>query len=113
VKAPSSWPTGRPDPVKKLVDRVSVEVAHLTTYRLSGSHPAKEWTPRECLAVLVPRLETFVREIDPIKESPKLRPAVERLRTLLDSTNPKIRQSLDTACSTTLDSTARLYVWGP
>jgi hypothetical protein len=112
LKPGAPWATGRLAPVRTLVDRVSVEIAHVTTYRLSGSHPDKNWTPRECLAVLVPRLEPLVQHIDPTEESPKLKPAVQRPRTLLDSTNPKILQMLDTVCSTTTPIIGRV-MWLP
>jgi hypothetical protein len=92
-----------------LIDRVSREVAHLTTYRLSIPDPDKEWTPRECVAALLPTLEQFADEIDPDKESPRLKPAVENLRAFFNNQDPAISVLLDTVRSTTTTTTAKVF----
>jgi hypothetical protein len=95
---------------QQLIDRVSREVAHLTTFRLSGPHSEKDWTPRECVAALLPTLEQFASMIDPAKESPRLKPAVTRLREFFDSQDPAIRVWFDTSRSTTAETTIKAAV---
>ena len=51
----SGWTAPTAEPTD-LINRVSREIAHLSTYRLSGRHPEKEWQPLECLQALVPIL---------------------------------------------------------
>ncbi len=103
----ATWSPTRSKP-NDLIDRVSREVAQLTTFRLSGSDPDKEWTPRECVGALLPTLEQFAAEIDPAKESPELKPAVERLQAFYASREPTITVILDTARSTTAGTTTKM-----
>lgn len=78
--APPSKPPGLDD----LIDRVSREVAHLTTRRLSGRHKEKEWQPLACIRALLPALQAFVQQADAAKLSPNVSQEVGRLRSLLD-----------------------------
>jgi hypothetical protein len=100
IAAEAVWPPPKPARLDDLVNRASREVAHLTTYRLSGLHPDKAWNPRECLEALLPALEAFVKAGDSRKQSVRVPAAVKRLRTLLDDATPKIKRVLDANLST-------------
>lgn len=103
----NAWSPTRSKP-QDLIDRVSREVAHLTTFRLSGHHPDKEWTPRDCVRALLPTLDQFAADIDPAKESPRLKPAVAALRAFDDSQDPTIMVMLDAVRSTTAEPKTRV-----
>jgi hypothetical protein len=100
IRSDAVWPPGKPPGLDDLVDRVSTEVAHLTTWRLPGQDPDKDWSPRACLKALVPALEAFVGAADPAKLSPKVAPEAGRLRQLLDDTTPAVMMVISTNLST-------------
>jgi len=80
------WAPSQARPVD-LIDRVGQEIAHLTTYRLSGPDPRKRWDDKECIHALRP-LTDFVRQSEAAETCPEgLAEAVTSLMGLVDSSN--------------------------
>ena len=70
--------------IDEIAARASLEVAHLTTARLSDpDDERKRWAIRDGLGRLLDGLEAFLAQADPTKCSPQVRPAVESLRNTL------------------------------
>jgi len=89
----------RPD---DLIDRVSVEVSHLTTRRLSGKHSKKEWRPLACVEALLPTLEAFVSQADAERLSPKVSAELTQLRSVVDVPLTKtVLESINLTTTTT------------
>ena len=100
----ASWTAPTAEPTD-LINRVSREIAHLTTYRLSGRRPEKEWQPMECIKALLPTLETFVTQADTAKLSPNVPMEVASLRRLVDEPAARVvfeRTNLTTTTTRTL-----------
>ncbi len=69
----------KPKVVKRLVDRASGEVAHLTTKRRSGRASEKEWDFVSCIQTLLRALDDFVNQADPAKLPARVRDEMQRL----------------------------------
>lgn len=100
---PSQWTGPTVPKPTELVNRASREVAHLTTYRLSGKPSIKDWDFADCIERLLPALEEFVQRADPAKVPTKLEQEVRALKGV--ATNGLAMQTLHgTKLSTTADS---------
>ena len=81
----SPWvPISRLAEIDTIAARASLEVAHLTTARISDPDDGrKRWELRSGLDHLRAGLEAFLDQADPAKCSPQVRPSIESLRANL------------------------------
>jgi hypothetical protein len=71
---PAEWPTMKlTGEFKKLHDRASNEVSHLTVRRIDGNPPEKEWYTEEIVQQIEPIAEKFGAKADVKKLHPKVR----------------------------------------
>jgi hypothetical protein len=74
VQNPADWPTMKlTGEFKKLHDRASNEVNHLTVRRIDGNPPEKEWGTDEIVNLIEPIAEKFGANADVKKLHPKVR----------------------------------------
>jgi hypothetical protein len=95
------WQPQEPGDLRKLTRRVSREVAHLTTYRLSGPHELKRWQPAQCIAAILPALEALIGQPQAVDRlSPNVAREVHELHRVLDREAgpglPPVREFLET-----------------
>ena len=116
---PDDWRPDRPPELTTLHGRASNEVAHLTTRRVSGSPPEKDWHTDQILQQIEPILSKFATEASRKKLHPGVReflnvPSGERLVWIGNHVmHANVAAQQLTTLSATAASTATIIVGPP